>query len=62
MKSIKIDPEAFYKDATSEKLAKALLRPVKPLKRKRFPEEPGESSGSPARRWFPDKPRSEDAV
>ena len=45
----KIDKETFYKDATPEKLAKALLRPVKPPKRKRFPEEP-------KRKRFPDKP------
>ena len=56
MKSTKIDKKTFYKDATPEKLAKALLRPVKLPKRKRFPEEPEEG---PKRKRSPDKPSGE---
>ena len=56
MKTTKIDKEIFYKDATPEKLAKALLRPVKPKKRKRFPEEPKDG---PKRKRFPDNPNEE---
>ena len=54
MKSNKIDKEKFYKDATPEKLAKALLRPVNRPKRERFPEE------EPKRKRFPDKPQGEE--
>ena len=54
-KTTKISKDEFYKDATPEKLAKALLRPVKPSKRKRFPEEP-------KRKRFPEKSRGEDGV